>query len=128
MGGDDVTGEPSKRRVQCWVWIDSSIVASLNSKIAMLEETNRRLNRRCQQAESELNTLRHDLSAATKVLQTESVRAHVYADRIRRICQHHEVLDRKPWIKCWFCRLRRWVRFQIWNRMFAIKETNRHIR
>lgn len=103
-------------------------IRRLQSQLDETRAANRRLNRRCQQAESELNTLRHDLSAATKVLQMEAVRAHVYADRIRRICQHHEVLDRMPWIKCWCCRLRRWVRFQIWNRMFAIKETNRHIR
>lgn len=83
-----------------------------------LIETNRRLNRRCQALESEVNRLRRDVGAAINEMRDNSRTANRYASRLRTLAKHHENV-RHPWYpKCWVCRFRRWRRARIWNRYF----------
>ena len=95
-----------------------------DASLAKLIATNLRLNRRCQKAESELATLRrdlHGLPGIVRQLRDETLRANRYAGDLRDIYRHRTRMERHDWIHCWWCKLRRVVRFKIWNQWFSIK-------
>ena len=101
-------------------------IRRLQSQLDGTRAANRRLNRRCQSCERELTAIRREVSSSLKVMKFESGRAHRYANVLRDIYQHHDIISMYPWMRCPVCKFRRWFRFKIWNRMFAMKEPARH--
>jgi hypothetical protein len=102
---------------------ECSRACGCSASFAELVETNRRLNRRCQAVESELATVRRELyglPAIVKQLQHDTFRANRYAGTLRDMYRHKAKLE-KDWVHCWWCKLRRYVRWKIWNRWFAMK-------
>lgn len=85
-----------------------------------LMETNRRLNRRCQEAESTLAIVQRSVGSSSNMMAKESRRARTYANKLREIYRYHQRIEQDH-RKCWNCRIRWWVRHQIWNRWFAIR-------
>ena len=101
----------------------ASCLSRCSVSFAELVETNRRLNRRCQEVESELATVRRELyglPAIVKQLQHDTFRANRYAGTLRDMCRHKSRLE-KDYVHCWSCKLRRYIRWKIWNRWFAMK-------
>ena len=86
-----------------------------------LISANRRLNRRCQKAESDLLRLQANLQGAINVMREEGYRVNKATSRLREIYTYHENQPRRYWVKCWCCRFRRWWRRKLWDRYFAIK-------
>lgn len=89
-----------------------------------LIETNKRLNRRCQKLEHDLSTLQNDLSLNTtiKKLQIETRRAWQYSNYLRDIYWNHKKINRIGFSTCWWCWIKLYIKYKIWNNLFLIKK------
>lgn len=76
-------------------------IESLKYELAIARHTNRRLNRRCQELESELARITKEYAIAAKDLEAQARRTRSYADQMRDLWRYSKHSLHESYAKHW---------------------------